>query len=163
MLSRAFILIFMACTSPVLAQASLLNQLPEQARKQLWTLIETCNRIEGRVGDPMQAVETADLDGDRVADIVVDESKFPCSGLPEAALCADIGCSTYVYLSNKGRWVLAFDVVGSYCIDRTKTPPQFLTRQRSFLADGTGFELNVRYRFTKGMAFQEGRGSCESG
>jgi hypothetical protein len=133
--------------------------LPKPLRDLVWTMTSACISSGGRAGDAMKAVEAIDLDEDALPDLIFDESAFPCSGL-NAPLCPQIGCSTYVYLNRKGEWKMVFDVVGSYCLDRTRTPPQFLTIQNNYLTDGGSYALNVKYRFTKGMAFQEGRGSC---
>lgn len=136
------------------------NDLPELVRNELFHYSSVCTSIGGRPGDPMAAIERVDLDGDDAPDIILDAGGFACAGVVPQAHCPEVGCSTSVFLSHGGSWRPAFDVVGSYCIDRTTTPATFVTIQRNFLADGSMTILNVRYRFSKGMAFQEGRGVC---
>ncbi|KAA2235381.1 hypothetical protein [Salinarimonas soli] len=158
MLRRALILLLLAA-SPALA-APALDGLPKRVQDDLWEMIRACNAAGGRPGDPMRALEAVDLDGDGTPDLVLDEARFPCAGLKAGALCPSVGCSTYVTLSDRGRWRPALDVVGGYCIDRAETPARFMTVQKQYLADGGGYILNVRYRFRNGMAFQDGRGRC---
>jgi len=136
------------------------NDLPEIVRDELFYLTRVCTAVGGRPGDPMTAIERVDLDGDDIPDIILDAGRFTCAGVVPEAHCPEVGCSTSVFLSHRGSWRPAFDVVGSHCIDRTTTPATFVTIQRNFIADGSMTILNVRYRFSKGMAFQEGRGSC---
>jgi len=136
------------------------NDLPEIVRDELFYLTRVCSSVGGSPADPMAAIERVDLDGDGVDDIILDAGRFTCAGVVPEAHCPEVGCSTSVTLSHGGNWRPAFDIVGSYCIDRTTTPATFLTIQRNFTADGSMTILNVRYRFSKGMAFQEGRGSC---
>jgi hypothetical protein len=137
-----------------------LDGLPKRVQDQVWKMIRACNAAGGRTGDPMLAIEAVELDGDGTPDLVFDEARFPCTGLRPGALCPEFGCSTYVALSDRGRWRAALDVVGGYCIDRTGTQPRFMTVQRQYLADGSSYILNVRYGFRRGMAFQDGRGRC---
>ncbi len=137
-----------------------LESLPKRVQDQAWELIQACNGARGRSGDPMLAIERVDLDGDGTPDVILDEARFPCAGIAPGALCPKVGCSTYVVLSDRGRWRPALDVVGGYCIDRAESPPRFMTVQKQYLAEGGGYILNVRYRFTRGMAFQDGRGRC---
>ncbi len=137
-----------------------LDGLPKRVQDQLWEMIGACGARGGRAGDPLQAIERVDLDGDGTPDVVLDEARFPCRGVAAGALCPEAGCSTYVTLSDRGRWRPALDVVGGYCIDRAESPPRFMTVQKQYLADGGGYILNVRYRFSRGMAFQDGRGRC---
>jgi hypothetical protein len=136
------------------------NDLPEIVRDEILYLTRICNSIGGRPGDPMAAIEEIDLDGDGIPDIILDAGRFICSGVAPEAHCPDVGCSTSVFLSHRGNWRPVFDIVGSYCIDRTTQPATFVTIQRNFIANGSMTILNVRYRFSKGMAFQKGRGSC---
>jgi hypothetical protein len=133
--------------------------LPKRVQDQLWDLATICNRVGGRPGDAMQSIEAVDLDGDATPDLILDEARFPCRGVAPAAVCPEIGCSTYLTLSNGGRWRPALDFVGGYCLDRSATPPRFLTVQQNFSTSGL-YTLNVRYRFRRGLAFQEGRGKC---
>lgn len=140
--------------------AARFESLPPRMQEQVLDLSEACRRAGGRAGNPIQAVEALDLDGDALPDFILDESRFPCRDAPPEAACPPIGCSTFVTLSAGGRWRAALDVVGSYCIDRTATPPRFVTAQRNYLTGGGGYTLHVRYRFARGMAFQDGRGTC---
>jgi hypothetical protein len=158
MLRRAFILLLLVAQPA--AAASGIDGLPKRVQGQVWDMIRACNAAGGRPGDPMLAIEAVELDGDGTPDLVLDEARFPCAGSKPGALCPGIGCSTYVTLSDRGRWRAALDVVGGYCIDRTTAPFRFMTVQRQYLADGGGYILNVRYRFSRGMAFQDGRGRC---
>jgi hypothetical protein len=151
---------FLAVASMPRDAAANFNDLPEIVRDELFYLTRICNSIGGRPGNPMTAIEEIDLDGDAILDIILDAARFTCAGVAPAAHCPDVGCSTSVFLSHRGNWRPAFDIVGSYCIDRTTTPATFVTIQRNFIADRSMTILNVRYRFSKGMAFQEGRGSC---
>ncbi|HYF53644.1 MAG TPA: hypothetical protein VEA41_05255 [Salinarimonas sp.] len=145
--------------APALAAPGL-ESVPKRVQDGVWALIQACNAGGGRPGDPMQAIERVDLDGDGADDVILDEARFPCRGLKPGALCPEVGCSTYLTLSDRGRWRPALDVVGGYCLDRSASPPRFMTVQRQYLADGGGYILNVRYRFRNGMAFQDGRGQC---
>ncbi len=43
---------------------STFEALPKRVRDNLWELQRACNLVGGRPGDPMQAVEAVDLDGD---------------------------------------------------------------------------------------------------
>jgi len=142
------------------ARAQRFDALPKRAQDQIWAMIEACSRAGGRAGDPMRAVERVDLDADATPDVIFDEARFPCAGPRPGALCQAAGCSTYVTLSDHGRWRPALDVVGGYCIDRSADPPRFMTVQKQYLAGGGGYVLTVRYRFARGMAFQDGRGAC---
>ncbi len=151
--------LFSAASIPREAGANF-NDLPEIVRDELFFLTRVCNSVGGRPGDPMAAIERVDLDGDGSSDIILDAGRFICAGVVPEAHCPEVGCSTSVYLSHRGSWRPAFDIVGSYCIDRTTAPATFVTIQRNFHADGSMTILNVRYRFSRGMAFQEGRGSC---
>ena len=108
----------------------------------------------------MRALEWVDLDGDRMPDIVLDEGRFPCRGVEPEAHCPEVGCSTYVVLSDRGRWRPVLDVVGSYCLDGNATPPRFLTVQKQYLTGGGSYVMNVLYRIDRGMAFQDGQGKC---
>ena len=152
--------ILLAASLSPLAAASNFNDLPQLARDELFYLSQVCNAAGGRPGDPMAAIGLHDLDEDGTPDIILDAGRFPCAGVLEASHCPEVGCSTTVYLSHGGNWRPAFDTVGSYCIDSTSKPPRLVTIQRNFLVDGTVTTLNARFRFSKGMAFQEGRGSC---
>ncbi|HEX2725925.1 MAG TPA: hypothetical protein VHN20_08920 [Beijerinckiaceae bacterium] len=149
--------------APTLAAAAgakaTLDTLPKRVQDQLWELAGECNRAGGRPGDPTQAVEAADLDGDGTPDLILDEARFPCRGVKPGAVCSEVGCSTYLILSHGGRWRPALDFVGSYCLDRSVSPARFLTVQQNFATSGL-YTLNVRYRFRNGLAFQEGRGTC---
>jgi hypothetical protein len=136
------------------------NDLPQLVRDELFYLSRVCTAVGGQSGDPMAAIEFFDFDEDGTPDIILDAGRFPCAGVRQEAHCPEVGCSTSVYLSHGGNWRPAFDTVGSYCIDRTSKPPRLVTIQRNFLVDGTVTILNVRFRFSKGMALQEGRGSC---
>jgi hypothetical protein len=143
------------------AGASLsLDAMPKIVQTYVWDLHRACSQLGGRPGDVMQAIETADLDGDGAADVIFDEARFPCRDVRARVVCPEIGCSTFVALSDHGRWRLALDVVGGYCLDRTSAPPKFMTVQQNFTAGGAHATLNVRYVFRRGMAFQEGRGKC---
>ena len=136
------------------------NDLPQLVRDELFYLSRMCTAVGGRSGDPMAAVAFVDFDQDGTPDIILDAGRFPCAGVREAAHCPEVGCSTSVYLSHRGSWRPAFSNVGSYCLDLAASPPRLVTIQRNFLVDGTVTILNVRFRFSRGMAFQEGRGSC---
>ena len=136
-----------------------LDTLPKRVQDDLWDLVRACNLSGGRPGDPMRAIETADLDGDGTPDLILDEARFPCRDVEPGAACRKIGCSTAITLSDHGRWRPALDFVGGYCLDRAAAPPKFMTIQQNFSASGS-YTLNVRYVFKRGMAFQEGRGKC---
>jgi hypothetical protein len=155
----ALAVLLAAALSPASA-AMRFDDLPERVRTDLFTLAQACSIIGGRPGDSMEAIAFFDLDENGELDIILDEGRFPCAGVRPDAHCREVGCSTYVTLSMRGSWRPAFDVVGSYCIDRTDDPPRFVTIQRNYHVDGTITVLNVRYRFRRGMAFQEGRGAC---
>ena len=157
-LASVFIL-FAASFLPLGAAANF-NDLPQLVRDELFYVSRVCDLAGGRPGDPMSAIAFHDLDEDGTPDIILDAGRFACAGVREAAHCPEVGCSTSVYLSHGGSWRPAFDTVGSYCIDSTSKPPRLVTIQRNFLVDGTVTILNVRFRFSKGKAFQEGRGSC---
>jgi hypothetical protein len=133
--------------------------LPKPLQDRIWEMHSACLQTGGKTGEPMKAVEVLDLDGDELPDVIFDESRFPCLGI-QGLLCPANGCSTYIHLNRGGRWIMAFDILGSYCLDRSQTPPQFITIQKNFLSSGDSYSLNVRYRFEKGMAFQQGRGRC---
>lgn len=137
------------------------NDLPERIRSQLFDLSRRCSLLGGAPGDVMDAVAFADFDADGMPDIILDENRFVCSGLRPGAVCPPLGCSTYVTLSQRGRWRPGFEVVGSYCIDFDRSPPELITIQRNFLADGSMTIINIRYRFRRGMAFQRGLDTCE--
>ena len=147
-----------ALAAPMPAAASF-NDLPDIARRQALAMVEACTMARGTPTDPMTAIERVDLDGDGVPDVIVDENRFDCRGRPSMH-CDPIGCRTTVFLSNRGRWRLSFDVIGSYCIEHDRTPPRFVTIQRNFLADGSQGILNARYRFERGLYFPDGRGRC---
>lgn len=151
--------LFAALLFPLGTKANF-NDLPQLVRDELFYLSRLCNAVGGAPGDPMAAIEFVDFDRDGEPDIILDASRLPCAGVRESANCPEVGCATSVYLSHRGDWRPAFDNVGSYCIDHTSNPPRLVTIQRNFLVDGTVTVLNVRVRFSKGMAFQEGRGSC---
>ncbi len=150
---------FTAWAAPASA-AMRFDDLPERTRTDLFDLSRVCSVIGGRPGDAMASIEFFDFDEDGTPDIIFDEGRFPCAGVRREAWCPPIGCSTFVTLSQRGRWRPAFDVVGSYCIDRESRPARFVTIQRTFTPDGKPSVFNVRYRFRKGMAFQEGLGTC---
>ena len=154
----ALLLCIVSASDPVAAKATF-DTLPKRVQDQLWDLASVCNRAGGRPGDAMQAIEAVDLDGDGTPDLILDEARFPCRGVQPTALCSEVGCSTYLTLSNGGRWRPALDFVGGYCLDRSATPPRFLTIQQNFSTGGL-YTLNVLYRFRHGLAFQEGRGKC---
>lgn len=137
------------------------NDLPERIRNQLFDLSQRCSLSGGSPGDPMDAVAFADFDRDGMPDIVLDENRFVCEGLRRGAVCRQPGCRTYVTLSQDGRWRPAFDVTGSYCIDFDRSPPDLITIQRNFLADGSVNIINIRYEFRRGMAFQRGLDTCD--
>src|ERR687886_394036 len=82
----------------------MLDNLPKRVQDDLWDLQRACNRVGGRPGDPMQAIETADLDGDGTPDVILNEGRFPCRDVEPEAACPKIGCSTAITLSNHGRW-----------------------------------------------------------
>jgi hypothetical protein len=136
------------------------EELSERVKNQLVEMSRICTLVGGRPGDPLRAIEFFDLDDDGTPDIIYDESRLACAGVAPGAWCDAIGCRTYVTLSQRGSWRPAFDVVGSYCIDHSNAPPRFVTIQRNYSVDGTMTILNVRYRFRRGMAFQDGRGTC---
>ena len=137
------------------------NDLPERIRNQLFDLSRRCSLVGGTPGNPMDAVGFADFDQDGMPDIIVDESRFPCGGFRPGTVCVQPGCRVYVTLSQNGRWRPVFDVVGSYCIDFGRSPPDLITIQRNFLADGSMTIINIRYEFRRGMAFQRGLDTCE--
>jgi hypothetical protein len=141
-------------------RAMTFESLPPVLQKHLFDLAQACSRAGGRAGDAMKAIEGFDFDDDGTPDIILDEGRYPCRGAEPEAHCAPVGCYTIVTLSQGGRWKQAFDLVGSYCIDRDADPPRLVTIQRNFLTSGESTVLSVRYRFKKGMAFQEGRGRC---
>lgn len=143
-----------------ISAASFNERLPQPIQKHLWELIEACGAVGGRAGEPTEAVEALDLDGDGARDFILDQGRFPCRDVPPGAICNEVGCSTYVLLAWGERWRLAFDVVGGYCIDAASDPPRLVTIQKNHVVGGGAYMLNVRYRFAKGMAFQEGRGRC---
>jgi hypothetical protein len=153
------LLIFAVSASAAAPAPPSFEALPKRLQDQLWDLASLCNRAGGRPGDTLQAIEAVDLDGDGTPDLILDEARFPCRGVKPAAVCSEVGCSTYLTLSNGGRWRPALDFVGGYCLDRTASPPRFLTIQQNFSTSGL-YTLNVRYRFRHGLAFQEGRGHC---
>ena len=153
-------LLAVAASATAARASSMLDAMPPRVRQHLAELAGGCEAHGGRRGDPTAAVEAVELDGDGTADFILDEARYPCRGLENGAFCPETGCSTAVHLSNHGRWRLAFDVVGSYCLDRSSTPARFLTVQRQYRIDGTPFILNVRYRFSRGLAVQDGRGRC---
>jgi|GEM_PF-1341238 len=149
-------------TPPAFATTPLaFNDLPERIRDHLFDLSRRCSLMGGTPGDVMDAVDFADFDDDGMPDIIVDENRFVCSGLRPGAVCPPLGCSTYVTLSQNGRWRPGFEVVGSYCLDFDRSPPELITIQRNFLADGSMKIMNIRYRFRKGMAFQRGLDTCD--
>lgn len=158
--AACFVAACLAATLIPRGAAANFNDLPELVRDELFYYSSVCTSVGGRPGDPMAAIEVVDLDGDGAPDIVLDAGRLACTGIVPQAHCPEVGCSTSIFLSDSGKWRPAFDIVGSYCIDRTTTPSSFVTVQRNFLADGTMTILNVRYRFSKGMAFQDGRGVC---
>lgn len=137
------------------------NDLPERIRNQLFDLSRRCSLLGGTPRDPMDAVDFADFDRDGMPDIILDENRFACDGLRPGAICPQTGCRTYVTLSQNGRWRPVFDVAGSYCIDFDRSPPDLITIQRNFLADGSMNIINIRYQFRRGMAFQRGLDTCE--
>jgi len=137
------------------------NDLPERIRNQLFDLSRRCSLLGGNAGNPMDAVAFADFDRDGMPDIILDENRFACDGLRPGAVCMQPGCRTYVTLSQDGRWRPVFDVAGSYCIDFDRSPPDLITIQRNFLADGSMNIINIRYEFRRGMAFQRGLDTCE--
>ena len=155
----ALLLPALSAAVPAAAAKATLDTLPKRVQGQLWELAALCNQAGGRAGDPVQAVEAVDLDGDGTPDLILDEARFPCRGVTPGAVCSDVGCSTYLILSHGGRWRPALDFVGGYCLDRSASPPRFLTVQQNFSMSGL-YTLNVRYRFRNGLAFQEGRGTC---
>ena len=158
-LLSALLISALSAAAAMAAPKPAFETLPKRVQEHLWELARVCNRAGGRPGDPMQAIEAVDLDGDRTADLILSEERFPCRDVEPVAVCPEIGCSTALTLSNGGRWRPALDFVGGYCLDRSATPPRFLTVQRNFSTSGV-YTLNVRYRFRHGMAFQEGRGTC---
>ncbi len=137
------------------------NDLPERIRTHLFDVSRRCSLLGGEPGNPLDAVAFADFDQDGMPDIILDENRFVCEGLRPGSICPQTGCGTYVTLSQDGRWRPVFDVVGSYCVDFSKTPPDLITIQRNFLADGSMNIINIRYEFRRGMAFQRGLDTCE--
>jgi hypothetical protein len=163
---KPFSVIGMLCAAVLFSSAAWgqsrlkLDDMPARIQKQLWDLLQSCQLAGGVPQNPMKAVELANLDDDNVPDVILDEARFPCTGVEERALCAEAGCSTYVMLSDKGRWRAALDIIGSYCLDRSIEPAKFYTMQKQFLVNGSSYIINIPYRFTRGMAFQEKRADC---
>ena len=155
-------LIMWAALAPLApaSAAGTIDALPQRVQTGLWDLQRACNWVGGRPGDATQAIESADLDGDGTPDLILDEARFPCRDVEPGAACPKIGCSTYVTLSDHGRWRPALDYVGGYCLEPASKPPKLLTIQKNYSVDGGLSVLHVRYVFKRGMAFQEGRGKC---
>ncbi len=162
-LSCLTVMLVMSFAGPAAASPDRLgfDDLPERIRSQLFDLSRRCSLLGGTPGDVMDAVGFADFDADGMPDVIVDENRFICQGLRPGAVCPPTGCSTYVTLSQRGRWRPGFEVVGSYCIDFDVSPPELITIQRNFRADGSMTIINIRYRFRRGMAFQRGLDTCE--
>lgn len=163
LLTALTLLLAATLAAPLAAAATPLgfNDLPERIRNQLFDMSRRCSLMGGTPGDVMDSVAFADFDADGMPDIILDENRFVCGGLRPGAVCPPLGCSTYVTLSQNGRWRPGFEVVGSYCIDFDRSPPELITIQRNFLADGSMTIINIRYRFRRGMAFQRGLDTCE--
>lgn len=155
-------LIMWAALAPSAAAgaAGTIDALPKGVQNDLWDLQRACNQVGGRPGDAMQAIAGADLDGDGTPDLILDEARFPCRGVEPGAACPKIGCSTYITLSDHGRWRPALDFVGGYCLEPASNPPKLLTIQKNYSVEGGLSLLHVRYVFKRGLAFQEGRGKC---
>lgn len=137
-----------------------LDDLPTPIRERALAMVEACRRAGGVPGDPMMAVERVDLTGNGRADAILDQNRFACRGRPSMH-CPQIGCETFVFLNRRWTgWKQVLSLVGSYCIEYGERPPRFVTIQRNFSFDGDSEILNVRYRFTRGIYFQDGRGTC---
>lgn len=148
-----------ALLAPDPARASF-EDLPPIVQNKALAMVEACRRAGGEPGNPMAAIERVDLEDDGRPDVVLDQNRFDCRGR-QAMHCPPIGCETFVFLNKRwSGWKLVLSLVGSYCIEYGRRPPQFVTIQRNFDFNGGSDILNVRYRFRRGMYFQDGRGSC---
>lgn len=148
-----------ALLAPEAARASF-DALPPIVQARALAMVEACREAGGQPGDPMAAIERVDLEGDGRPDAILDQNRFDCHGR-QSMHCPQIGCETFVFLDRRwGGWTQALSLVGSYCIEYSQRPPRFVTIQRNFDFDGGSNMLNVRYRFRRGMYFQDGRGAC---
>lgn len=156
-LLACLVLSLVALAAPAQAR---LDALPEMVQRRALAMVDACQRAGGSPGDPMMAIERVDLTGNGRPDLVLDENRFDCHGR-QSMHCAPIGCETFVFVDQRWTgWKQILSVVGSYCIEYGERPPRFVTIQRNFTFDGGSEILNVRYRFTRGMYLQDGRGSC---
>lgn len=148
-----------ALTAPQAARASF-SGLPPVVQDKALAMVEACQRAGGFPGDPMMAIERVDLEDDGRLDVILDQNRFDCRGA-QSMHCPAIGCETFVFLNRRwGGWKQALSLVGSYCIEYGARPPRFVSIQRNYSFNGGSEILNVRYRFRRGMYFQDGRGSC---
>jgi hypothetical protein len=148
-----------ALLAPDAARASF-DDLPAIVQAKALAMMDACRRAGGQPGNPIAAIERVDLEDDGRPDLVLDENRFDCRGR-QSMHCARIGCETFVFLHRRwSGWRQALSLVGSYCIEYGERPPRFVTIQRNFDFNGGSDILNVRYRFRRGMYFQDGRGTC---
>ncbi|WP_029030143.1 hypothetical protein [Salinarimonas rosea] len=137
-----------------------LDELPDLVQSRATAMVEACRAAGGRPGDPMMAIERIDLTGNGRPDAILDQNRFDCHGR-QSMHCAPAGCETFVFVDRRWiGWKQILSVVGSYCIEYGQRPPRFVTIQRNHSFDGGSEILNVRYRFTRGVYFQDGRGRC---
>ncbi|MGP9819665.1 hypothetical protein ACTZWW_06595 [Salinarimonas sp. NSM] len=137
-----------------------LDDLPDLIQARALAMMEACRAAGGSPGDPMSAIERLDLTGNGRPDAILDENRFDCRGR-QSMHCAPIGCETFVFVNQRWTgWKQILSLVGSYCIEYGQRPPRFVTIQRNHSFDGGSEILNVRYRFTRGVYLQDGRGSC---
>lgn len=155
---RPALVLAAALLAPEAARASF-DALPPLAQTPVLEMVEACTQAGGQPGDPMMAIERVDLDDDGTPDVILDENRFDCRGR-SFRHCQAFGCQTTIFLSDRGRWRPSLTITGSYCLEYGRTPTRFVTIQRNFDVGGGMSILNVRYRFRRGMYFQDGRGSC---
>ncbi|WP_372425746.1 hypothetical protein [Salinarimonas chemoclinalis] len=137
-----------------------LESLPDLIQTKALQMVDACRRAGGNPGDPMMAIERIDLTGNGRPDAILDENRFDCHGR-QSMHCPQVGCETFVFVNRRWLgWKQILSVVGSYCIEYGQRPPRFVTIQRNHSFDGGSEILNVRYRFNRGVYFQDGRGRC---
>lgn len=155
---RTMLVLTATLLAPSLARATIAD-LPDLPRSAVETMVGHCVAAGGRPGNAAMAIERIDLDGDGTPDVILDENRLECRDRPFAH-CQEFGCQTSIFLSHRGSWKPSLIVTGSYCIEYGRSPPSFVTIQRNFNIDGAMQIVNVRYRFRRGLYFQDGRGVC---
>lgn len=126
-------------TRPLLLLACLLVAAPAAAapyptrvQAEIEDLQQSCASQGGRFAIGKDAVLTADFDGDRQPDYVINENGLSCSSSP-GLYCGSGGCGVSVYLSSR-RYNLAPDggfLAHAASIDATRTPPRLKMEGRN--------------------------------